>query len=358
MKILKIGSDRKNDIWINDDATVSRFHAELFWNGVDLQKSPIVLITDKDSTNGTFVNGVKIEEPHQLEKLDILKVGTTLIDWMGYLNDERENQKEKFEKKKKSNNSISKKTSPSNKRGNKKPLSIIISSIIIVSMLLLLNKNEEKLGCIDKLAYNFDSTATSMKDSSCIFIKNLKWNDYYQSSKLYFDNKNFENIQYDFILNISDTITDKWLKYELRHNGFYFRELELVEIDTIRYTTSSSYSNKRPSFKTLPKRKKILIQEHLNNVVNDYTLELSSDKYLVNPNKQYKYKIDQSHYIRTDLMNFYTSTPKPFKTIYKTKFLNRIENGYHIDNWFKPNPENITLNPGEFEGYRINIVRY
>jgi hypothetical protein len=65
-----IGRKRTNDIWLKDDLT-SRFHAELHhtddgWTIVDL-----------GSSNGTHVNGVRIEHetPHPLESGDEIKIG-------------------------------------------------------------------------------------------------------------------------------------------------------------------------------------------------------------------------------------------------------------------------------------------
>jgi len=81
MKLLKIGSNSENDIVINDDDSVSQFHAELFWDGKD-----ILVISDKESTNGTFVNGRRIHDAKRLKELDIVKVGGKLIDWHTYLN--------------------------------------------------------------------------------------------------------------------------------------------------------------------------------------------------------------------------------------------------------------------------------
>lgn len=83
MKLLKIGSNSENDIVINDDDSVSQFHAELFWDGKD-----ILVISDKESTNGTFVNGRRIHDAKRLKELDIVKVGGKLIDWNSFIYDD------------------------------------------------------------------------------------------------------------------------------------------------------------------------------------------------------------------------------------------------------------------------------
>ena len=76
MKLINIGSHDSNEYQV-DDPTVSRKHAQLFWDGEKL-----IILTDLDSTNGTFVNGKKLKTPTPLNQLDVVKVGNTLIPWM------------------------------------------------------------------------------------------------------------------------------------------------------------------------------------------------------------------------------------------------------------------------------------
>ena len=72
-----IGSSSSNDIVISDDITVSRNHAVLFQDSLGH-------IYISNSTNGTFVNGVRLAEQRKLNKQDILIVGKTPIDWISY----------------------------------------------------------------------------------------------------------------------------------------------------------------------------------------------------------------------------------------------------------------------------------
>lgn len=66
-----IGSNFKNDITINKN-TVSRYHAT-----AHVDKKNNVFITDNGSTNGTYVNGVRIKasQPYKLKKSDNVVVG-------------------------------------------------------------------------------------------------------------------------------------------------------------------------------------------------------------------------------------------------------------------------------------------
>ena len=76
MKKLTIGTLQSNDIVIQNDTTVSRSHAFLFTDS-----NNNIYISDCNSLNGTFVNGLKVDDAI-LNDLDILKVGNTVIDWL------------------------------------------------------------------------------------------------------------------------------------------------------------------------------------------------------------------------------------------------------------------------------------
>ena len=85
MKKLTIGKSSSNDIVISTDATVSRSHAFLFQDD-----NGNVFISDSNSTNGTYVNGDKVYDERILNKLDILTLGNTVIDWTIYFNNEKQ----------------------------------------------------------------------------------------------------------------------------------------------------------------------------------------------------------------------------------------------------------------------------
>lgn len=85
MRIIKIGKSHTNDIVIDSDNTVSRIHLEIF---IDDDRN--VFVTDKNSLNGTFVNGNRIYEPKKLSRYDILRIGNTLINWRDYLESEND----------------------------------------------------------------------------------------------------------------------------------------------------------------------------------------------------------------------------------------------------------------------------
>ena len=65
---LTLGRDPDNDIVIGDPQ-VSRHHARVRRQG------SMTVIEDAGSTNGTFVNGVRLTDPHTLDNGDVISLG-------------------------------------------------------------------------------------------------------------------------------------------------------------------------------------------------------------------------------------------------------------------------------------------
>ena len=84
MRQISLGRSKDNDITIDDDS-VSRHHATI------IQTSSGIVINDNGSSNGTFINGNRINQESALRKNDILKLGTALIPWMNYVGLQEEN---------------------------------------------------------------------------------------------------------------------------------------------------------------------------------------------------------------------------------------------------------------------------
>jgi uncharacterized protein YraI len=69
---MTFGRDPDSDIsW--DDSQVSRYHAQLVRQGDQL------ILEDLESTNGTLVNGKPIIEPHILQPVDIISIGSSVF---------------------------------------------------------------------------------------------------------------------------------------------------------------------------------------------------------------------------------------------------------------------------------------
>jgi len=91
MKKITIGKSSSNDIVVSDDPTVSRYHAFLFTDNNHIN------ISDCNSTNGTYVNGERIFNDRLLNKLDVLTVGNTILDWTIYFKNNKQNKMNKEE---------------------------------------------------------------------------------------------------------------------------------------------------------------------------------------------------------------------------------------------------------------------
>ena len=66
-----IGRGAQNDVALEGDEFASARHVRVEPRGDG------VWVQDLGSTNGTFVNGIRIEQPHRLEPGDVLRVGET-----------------------------------------------------------------------------------------------------------------------------------------------------------------------------------------------------------------------------------------------------------------------------------------
>jgi diguanylate cyclase (GGDEF)-like protein len=69
-----LGREEDNDITLNDTAA-SAYHAEIHYD----QANDTVAILDKNSTNGTFVNGKRISQQQELHHEDQIRIGYCLI---------------------------------------------------------------------------------------------------------------------------------------------------------------------------------------------------------------------------------------------------------------------------------------
>jgi len=74
---LRIGRGSQNDIELRDDGFASAAHARIERRGDG------IWLQDEGSTNGTFVNGVRIKTPRRLAGGDVLRVGSTDLRYEG-----------------------------------------------------------------------------------------------------------------------------------------------------------------------------------------------------------------------------------------------------------------------------------
>lgn len=78
MQRFSIGRTTSCDIYINDQS-VSKMHAEIIVNNGE------ITVRDLGSTNGTFINGMKLYGSQVLRPNDMLKVGNALVPWKNYV---------------------------------------------------------------------------------------------------------------------------------------------------------------------------------------------------------------------------------------------------------------------------------
>jgi pSer/pThr/pTyr-binding forkhead associated (FHA) protein len=68
---LSVGRSEDNDLALHGDQYASAHHARIEPRGAD------VWVEDDGSTNGTYVNGTRIEAPERLSSGDVVRVGET-----------------------------------------------------------------------------------------------------------------------------------------------------------------------------------------------------------------------------------------------------------------------------------------
>jgi hypothetical protein len=78
MNVITIGRGTENDIVVND-AKISRHHLQIVQDN-----NGNVSVVDLGSTNGVYVNGVRITGPTTLKSADIVRIGDTTLPWQSY----------------------------------------------------------------------------------------------------------------------------------------------------------------------------------------------------------------------------------------------------------------------------------
>lgn len=79
MKVITVGRSRENNNIVIQDEKVSRNHLQIIQDDNGTYK-----VMDLGSTNGTFVNGLRITGELQLKEGDKVKIGETFLPWQSY----------------------------------------------------------------------------------------------------------------------------------------------------------------------------------------------------------------------------------------------------------------------------------
>lgn len=78
MKIIQIGRSSDNNIVI-DDVRVSKIHCQIIQDDYGNYR-----LIDVNSTNGTYVNGVRCTREVSLNRSDVIRIGNTTLPWQSY----------------------------------------------------------------------------------------------------------------------------------------------------------------------------------------------------------------------------------------------------------------------------------
>lgn len=79
MKIISVGRELDNDYVISNDPFVGRHHLQLIKD-----ETGAYFVCDLNSTNGTFVNGKRIQGNVPIDEQDVIRIGNTTIPWISY----------------------------------------------------------------------------------------------------------------------------------------------------------------------------------------------------------------------------------------------------------------------------------
>lgn len=82
MKTVKVGRSSGNDIVIQNDYYVGRTHCQFIQDDNGNYR-----VIDLNSTNGTFINGVRRSGETRLQSNDTVRIGNTMLPWQSYFSD-------------------------------------------------------------------------------------------------------------------------------------------------------------------------------------------------------------------------------------------------------------------------------
>ncbi|MDC0204764.1 DnaJ domain-containing protein [Flavobacteriales bacterium] len=241
------------------------------------------------------------------------------------------------------------------KKTHRKTLIRLVFGVLIflgIIYFIKINSIEKIYGCIDPVSINYDVSANTMLDSSCVRFKYLDWNDMYPKNKVYVDMRRYTDIEYYFIYNYTDTISKRY-RTNYEYDDVYY-EIQILNIDTIFQSLNKLDRNtdKITSF-YLPAGKKIKVKEKVKSkTAKNYSINIIDEKknkknYLLNPRSHYRYKIEKAEYGK--LAFGFRADP-----IYKRGFIFELD--HDIDYWFKDFPASITVYDNEY-GLGIYIRR-
>jgi len=235
-KILKIGKSSSNDVYsiFYNDPTVSKIHCEIF-----IDDSGNKFLTDLNSTNGTFVNGNKINNSVRLEKNDILKLGNTIFNWQAYPYDS-DSKIGSFTHDSNANNlsgnlinDTDYKYERNNLENRNKYLWIFLIFIVITIIIIISNNEANEKITSDDAISSIDNTTIIHENNDPIFFTTPRpvngfspYNDYY--GKGIYHNSTDNTIKVtaplskDIVIMFKDIYSNKMIRNEYIRAGSVF----------------------------------------------------------------------------------------------------------------------------------------
>tara|TARA_B110000027_G_scaffold102115_1_gene108025 strand:+ start:266 stop:1024 length:759 start_codon:yes stop_codon:yes gene_type:complete len=231
-------------------------------------------------------------------------------------------------------------------------------------------KEQEIIGCTDKIALNYNPNATVMKDSSCIRIKYQKK----KGIKIHIDNSKYNKVKYKFIYESKNDTTYYLNKYysqaeQVRNlNNFssfsskiyHFKTMNILVSDTINISQNTFFSPHKDGIydgNNIPPAKNIKVIEYIEGYEPKiYFIDINNNSSLkiINPRSYFRYKTNSIPY-ETILRGGFTDSDTKVQT-YEGFFVNIND---RIDYWFKDHSDKIYVDK-DHRGtvYKTNIVRY
>ncbi|MDA9576513.1 M48 family metalloprotease [Flavobacteriaceae bacterium] len=257
MKQFKIGKGTANDLVIENDPTVSRVHLAVF---IDDEKN--IFVTDLKSTNGTYVNGVKIEESVKLKTLDVLKIGNTLVNWPKFLKDD--DNIEKVYQTLNDSSEIAKSDkiikNSTKKVGNIYKYALVLIFIILGIILSMAFAEKEVI-------YNFDDIKNSNEDATTL--------DYQNQQK-----KQRTNVTYDFSCLNSDG--DAGTNDAIYSFGEITRDIQSSFFEDVKISVHDEQEQGRKLLKALKKEYRFIETgdqyQKLKSILNNLVSRLATPK--------------------------------------------------------------------------------
>lgn len=257
MKQFKIGKGTANDLVIENDPTVSRVHLAVF---IDDEKN--IFVTDLKSTNGTYVNGVKIEESVKLKTLDVLKIGNTLVNWPKFLKDD-DNIEKVYQTLNDSSEIV--KSDKIIKNSTKKVGNIYKYALVLIFIILgiiLSMAFAEK-----EVIYNFDDIKNSNEDATTL--------DYQNQQK-----KQRTNVTYDFSCLNSDG--DAGTNDAIYSFGEITRDIQSSFFEDVKISVHDEQEQGRKLLKALKKEYRFIETgdqyQKLKSILNNLVSRLATPK--------------------------------------------------------------------------------